>query len=336
MKLLQRNTLSRLLSAGWVTMVLIFLIAHSPAHAQYATHIVVAQDGSGDYTTIQAAIDNAKAFPDKRVTIFIKNGRYREKVQVPACNTRLTLKGESAEKTIISWDDYFDRIGRGRNSTFFTFTLQVLADDFYAENLTIENTAGPVGQAVALDVQANRCAFRNCRILGHQDTLYAAGAGCRQYFTHCYIAGATDFIFGAAAALFDSCTIHSRSNSFITAASTPKDQAYGYVFRHCWLTADPGVDSVYLGRPWRDFARVVFLDCDLGAHILPEGWSNWPGTQRDKTAWYAEFENSGPGAGTARRVAWSHRLTKKETRKYTLKKVLTPKKGSTGHWWKGY
>ncbi|MCC6460866.1 MAG: pectin esterase [Saprospiraceae bacterium] len=290
----------------------------------YATRLVVAQDGSGDCATIQEAINQAKAFPDQRITIFIKKGVYREKVKVHAWNTLLTLQGEDPATTRITGDDFFDKINLGRNSTFYTATVLVQADDFRAENLSIENTAGPVGQAVALAVEADRCIFLNCRVLGHQDTLYVAGSNARQYFKNCYIEGTTDFIFGAATALFDSCGIHSKSNSYITAASTPRSKRFGMVFRHCVLSAAPGVDSVYLGRPWRDFARVVFFKCHLGAHILPEGWANWTDTRRDQTACFAEFNNSGPGAGAARRVPWSRRLSSREARQYRLAKILAP------------
>jgi pectinesterase len=305
-------------------MLLLFCIGSVLAHAQYDTLMIVAQDGSGDFTRIQQAIDHAKAFPDTRITIFIKSGIYREKVKVNACNTRLSLRGENAATTIISWDDHFDKIGRGRNSTFYTATLLVQADDFRAENLSIENTAGPVGQALAVAVEADRSVFRNCRILGNQDTLYTAGSNSRQYYVQCYIEGTTDFIFGAATALFDSCTIHSKSNSYITAASTPAGNRFGYVFQYCRLTASPGVDSVYLGRPWRDFARVVFLYCEMGGHILPEGWSNWQHTTRDQTAFYREYGNVGLGANPKQRVKWSKMLSKKEVKQYTLEKILAP------------
>ena len=302
---------------------------------QYATRITVAQDGSGDYTSIQAAIDNAKAFPDERITIFIKSGIYIEKVKVHAWNTLLTLKGENAATTIITWDDYFDGINRGRNSTFYTYTLLVQGDDFQAEDLRVANTAGPVGQAVALAVEADRCVFRNCSVTGYQDALYTAGSNSRQYYDHCYIEGTTDFIFGPATALFDSCTVHSKSNSFITAASTPKGKRYGYVFLNCRLTAKAGVDSVYLGRPWRDFARVVFIHCDMGAHIRPEGWHHWSGTHRDQTAFFAEFGNTGPGADTSKRVPWSHRLNRKAVRRYVPENILkaTPSPDPSPAFW---
>ena len=286
--------------------------------------MTVATDGSGNYTSIQKAIDACKSFPDKRITIHIKNGVYNEKIVVPACNNRLSIIGESIEKTIITYGDFFGKINRGRNSTFYTYTMLVEADDFYAENLTIENSAGAVGQAVALHVRGDRCAFHNCRILGNQDTLYTEGLNSRQYFKNCYIEGTTDFIFGSATVLFKNCTIFSKSNSFITAASTPQQMSFGYVFLNCKLQAKEGVDKVFLGRPWRDYARVVFINCDLGHHILPAGWSNWTGTNRDKTAYFAEFENTGPGAGKSLRVNWSHQLTEKEASGYVIEKILSP------------
>jgi pectinesterase len=294
-------------------------------NAQDKYEMTVAQDGSGDFKTIQQAIDACKSFPDKRITIFIRNGVYHEKVVVPDCNPMISMIGESSEKTIISFDDFFGRINRGRNSTFYTYTVLVEADDFIAENITFENSAGLVGQALALSVEGDRCVFRNCRIIGNQDALYTDGLNSRQYFNNCYIEGTTDFIFGCATVLFDSCTICSKSNSFITAASTPQGKEFGYVFRFCRLTAKEGADKVYLGRPWRDYAKVVFLYCEMGRHIIPAGWSNWSGTTRDKTAWFAEFGNTGPGANTSQRVPWSHQLTKEEAAGYTAESILTPR-----------
>ncbi len=294
------------------------------ALSQDEYNITVALDGSGNFTTIQAAVDAARSFPDKRVTIHVKNGIYREKVVVPSVNAKLSIIGEDAAKTIITWDDYFGKINRGRNSTFYTYTLLVIADDFYAENLTVENSAGPVGQALALFVKGDRCVFRNCRLLGNQDTLYTDGLNSRQYFDGCYIEGTTDFIFGPATALFNNCTVHSKRDSYITAASTPEGKPFGYVFMNCKITAAPEAKKVYLGRPWRDYAKTVFIGCELGAHIVPEGWSNWSGTGRDKTAYYAEYNNRGAGADISRRVPWSHQLTKKEAKKYTIKNILSP------------
>ncbi len=298
------------------------LITGSAVSSQEIYEYTVAKDGSGDFTTIQNAVDASKAFPDKRVTIHIKDGIYHEKVKIPACNTRLSLIGENPGKTVISYDDYFDRINRGRNSTFYTYTLMIEADDFYAENLTIENTAGPVGQAVALHIEGDRCIIRNCRILGNQDTLYTSGQNSRQYFEECYIEGTTDFIFGAATVLFEGCTVISKSNSYITAASTPEGRKFGYVFIRCKILPDEGVDKVFLGRPWRDYARVVFINSEMGPHILPQGWANWDGTSRDKTAYYAEYGNTGPGSSTENRVPWSHRLTPDEAAVYTKDNIL--------------
>jgi pectinesterase len=290
--------------------------------AQEKTEFTVAQDGSGDFTSVQAAVDACKAFPDQRVIIHLKNGIYHEKVKIPACNTRLSILGENAEKTIITWDDYFSKINRGRNSTFYTYTMMVEADDFYMENVTVENSAGPVGQAVALHVEGDRCSFRNCRILGNQDTLYTAGQNSRQYFNQCYVEGTTDFIFGAATVVFDECTIFSKGDSYVTAASTPQGKPFGYVFLHCQLTSAAGVTKVFLGRPWRDYAKTVFLNCEMGAHIVPAGWSNWSGTSRDKTVFYAEFENTGPGANPAAREPWSHQLTQKQASRYSVSNIL--------------
>lgn len=315
----------------------LMILTASGLRAQDKLKITVAQDGSGDFTTIQSAIESCKSFPDTRITMYVKNGTYHEKVKIPTCNTGLSIIGESVEKTIISFGDYFNKMNQGRNSTFFTYTMLVEADDFYAKNLTIENSAGPVGQAVALHVEGNRCVFRNCRILRNQDTLYTAGQNSRQYFTDCYIEGTTDFIFGAATVLFEGCTVNSKTNSYITAASTVKGKPYGYVFRNCKITASEGVNKVYLGRPWRDYAKVVFMNCELEAHIVPEGWANWDKTTRDKTAYFAEFENKGKGANPEKRVSWSHQLTAKEVKKYTLENILTsylPEEPDASEWTK--
>ncbi len=285
--------------------------------------IVVAKDGSGDYTSIQAAIEASKSFPYDRITIFIKKGIYHEKVFVPACNTKISLIGEDKDSTIISYDDYFKEINKGPNSTFYTATLWVQGNDFSAENLTIENTAGPVGQALAISVEADRCSFKNCKFLGNQDTVYLAGEHFRDYFISCYIEGTTDFIFGEATALFEKCTINCKADSYITAASTPQNVKYGFVFKNCTLQAMPGVERVYLGRPWRKYARVVLMNCMMGNFINKEGWSNWKGTDSDKTAFYAEYKSKGKGADIKDRVAWSHQLTEAQAKEYTIKNIFS-------------
>ncbi|WP_303919872.1 pectinesterase family protein [Draconibacterium sediminis] len=293
--------------------------AEAQTNIQY--EITVAQDGSGDFESIQAAIDATKAYPPQPITIFIKNGLYREKVCVPSWNNKLSLIGEDRENTIIIWDDYFDKINRGRNSTFFTYTLKVEADDFNAENLTISNAAGPVGQAVALHVEGNRCRFKNCKFLGNQDTAFLDGENSNQLFENCIITGTTDFIFGSATVVFHKCTIISKKDSYITAASTQKNKDFGFVFLDCNLQADEGVHTVYLGRPWRPYAKTVFLNCFLGKHICNEGWAVWSNKEDKTTTFYAEHNNTGPGANPDR-VEWANQLSRKEASKYTLKNIL--------------
>ena len=298
-----------------------YAITATKTTSEDKSYMVVAQDGSGDYTNIQEAINNAKAFPYEKITVFIKEGIYNEKVKIHEWNTNIHLIGESKEKTIIRYDDAFNKVSLGRNSTFYTYTLLVEANDIVLKNLTIENSAGEVGQAVALSVFSNRVVVENCNILGNQDTLYASGIG-KQYYKNCYIEGTTDFIFGSATAYFENCTIHSKKDSYITAASTPKDVNFGYVFKNCNLTSNTETSKVYLGRPWRIYAKTVFINCKFGSHILPEGWHNWSKPEAEKNSFYAEYENSGAGADIRFRVAWSHQLSKKEAKKYTLKNVL--------------
>ena len=284
--------------------------------------ITVAPDSSGDFTSIQAAINSAKSFPPQQIEIFIKDGIYYEKVKIPAWNTNITLRGESKENTIITFDDEFDKIDLGRNSTFYTYTLMVDANDCVIENLSIKNTSGPVGQAVALHVEADRCVFKNINIIGHQDALYAAGENCRQYYANCYIEGTTDFIFGAATALFENCTILSKSNSYITAASTNQGEEFGFVFYQCRFEADSNATNVYLGRPWRKYAKTVIIECYLGPHINPEGWKIWSNAEKPETTYYAEYKNYGPGSKTDQRVKWSNQLSKVEYKKFKKSSIL--------------
>jgi pectinesterase len=305
-----------------LSVLLLFALFEVKAQEKY--QFTVAQDGTGDFTSIQKAINACKAYPDQRVTLFVKNGTYKEKILVPACNTRLSIVGESADKTILTFDDYFDKINRGRNSTFYTYTLLVLANDFSMENITIENSAGPVGQAIALYVEGDRCTFRNCLILGNQDTLLASGMFCRQYFENCTIEGTTDFIFGEATTLFENCTIYCKTDSYITAASTPEGKPFGFVFRNCKITASENAKKVYLGRPWRIYAKVAFLNCEMGSFILPEGWHNWSKPESEKTTVFAESGNTGAGADNKNRVSWSHQLSKKDAADYTKERIFIP------------
>lgn len=292
---------------------------------QKSIQFIVAQDGSGDFKNIQDAIYASPAFPYEQISIVIKNGIYNEKVRIPEWNSKIVLKGESKEKTIITFDDNFSKINLGRNSTFYTSTILVEGDDFSASNLTIKNTSGDNGQGIALSVVANRAKISNCNILGNQDTLYLSGKEAKQYFVDCYIEGTTDFIFGSATAFFENCEIHSIKSSYITAASTPEDTLFGFVFKNCNLTAEPSATTVYLGRPWRIYAKTVFLNCEMGKQIKPEGWGNWSKPDAEKLAFYAEYDCKGEGFQPEKRVSWSHQLKKKEADKYTLKNVLKDK-----------
>jgi pectinesterase len=290
----------------------------------------VALDGSGDFTKIQEAINASPSFPYEKVTVFIKNGIYNEKIRIPEWNTHLALVGESKENTIISFDDNFSKINTGRNSTFFTYTVLVEGDDFSASNLTIKNASGDNGQAIALSLVANRAQVLNCNILGNQDTLYLSGKNAKQYFKDCYIEGTTDFIFGSATALFEDCEIRSIKNSYITAASTPQDTTFGFVFKNCKLTAGAAATAVYLGRPWRIYAKTVYINCDMGKHIRPEGWHNWSKPEAEQNAFYGEYNGKGEGYQPTKRVAWSHQLSKKEAQDYTIENIL---KDSVSNWY---
>ncbi len=286
---------------------------------QYKYIFTVAKDGSGEYKYIQDAIDAMRVYPLAPITLYIKNGVYNEKIELPATNTDVTFIGESVDKTIIVFNDYS---GRGKLTTFTSYTAKISGNRFRAENITFSNSAGAVGQAVALHVDADNASFVNCRFLGHQDTIFTGGETARQLFVNCYIEGTTDFIFGPATAVFQNCEIHSKTNSYITAASTTQGKKFGYVFLDCKLTADSAVNKVYLGRPWRSNAKTVFLRCTMGKHITPEGWNNWGNPANEQTTLYGEYKNSGPGANLNNRVKWSHQLNDKEAAGYTLATIF--------------
>ena len=281
--------------------------------------IVVSRDGTGNFRTLQEAIESARAFMDYTVTIYVKNGVYKEKVIVPSWVENIDIIGEDRDKTIITYDDHANINKMG---TFRTYTVKVEGSDITFKNLTIENNAAQLGQAVALHTEGDRLKFINCRILGNQDTIYTGAKFTRLYFKGCYIDGTTDFIFGPSTALFEDCIIHSKRNSYVTAASTPKEAKYGYVFKHCKLTAEPGVDKVYLGRPWRPYAYTLFIECELGKHIVPAGWHNWGKQSNEETARYMEYKNTGEGANASERVAWSKQLTKKEAEAVTVDAIF--------------
>ena len=299
---------------------LLLLVAVSGTWAQERQDtIVVSRDGTGNFRTLQEAIESARAFMDYTVTIYVKNGVYKEKVIVPSWVENIDIIGEDRDKTIITYDDLANINKMG---TFRTYTVKVEGSDITFKNLTIENNAAQLGQAVALHTEGDRLKFINCRILGNQDTIYTGAKFTRLYFKDCYIDGTTDFIFGPSTALFEDCIIHSKRNSYVTAASTPKEAKYGYVFKHCKLTAEPGVDKVYLGRPWRPYAYTLFIECELGKHIVLAGWHNWGKQSNEETARYMEYKNTGEGANASERVAWSKQLTKKEAEAVTVDAIF--------------
>ncbi|MBT30271.1 MAG: pectin esterase [Thalassobius sp.] len=285
---------------------------------------VVAADGSGDFKKVQDAVNAVPDFRKNTTTIFIKKGTYKEKLVLPTSKTNVTFIGEDVNTTILTNDDYASKknvfgeeMGTTGSSGFFVF-----GDDFKAENITFENSAGPVGQAVAVRVDGDKVIFNNCRFLGFQDTLYPHGDASRQYYKNCYIEGTVDFIFGWSTAVFDNCEIYCKENGYVTAASTLETTKFGFVFLNCKITGDADKDSFYLGRPWRPYSNVVFIDCFLDKQIKPEGWNNWGSEEKEKTAFYAEYNSTGPGANPSKRVEWAHQLTKEEAAQYTIENIL--------------
>jgi len=296
------------------------LTAQTANPQQYKYIFTVAKDGSGDFKYIQDAIDAMRVYPLAPITLYIKNGVYNEKIELPANNTDVNFIGESVEKTIISFNDYS---GRGKLTTFNSYTAKISGNRFTAANISFVNAAGRVGQAVALYVDADKAVFKNCRFLGDQDTIFAAGENSSQLFSDCYIEGTTDFIFGPSTAVFQNCTIKAKSNSYITAASTAPGKLFGYVFLDCNILVDSSVSKVYLGRPWRSLAKTVFVRCTLPKQIAPEGWNNWGNPENEKTVYYAEYKCSGEGAASGKRVNWVKQLTEKEARNYTPEYIFT-------------
>lgn len=307
---------------------------------------VVAQDGSGDFFTLTEAVAAVPDFCRDTTRILVCEGVYREKIVVPATKRNVILEGvrgigPDADRSAVAsetgalsrrgavtvtWDDYAAKTGATGHplGTSGSSTVYFGGDGWTVRGLTFENAAGCVGQAVAVQCLGTDLHFIGCRFLGNQDTLYLYGVGNRDgetcaenariRFDDCYVEGTTDFIFGSAAALFRNCEIRSKADSYVTAASTCKGQPVGFVFRNCRLTAAEGVTRCWLGRPWRDYAQTVFVDCHLGPHIVPEGWHDWSKPHAHRTAFYAEYHSEGPGAAPRSRVGWSRQLTEKEVR----------------------
>ena len=286
-------------------------------------HFVVDLKGNGDFSTVQEAINAVPDFRKNETKIFIKNGIYKEKLVLPTSKTNVSFVGEDKNKTILTYDDFAQKhntfgeeVGTTGSTSFYVF-----GNDFKAKNITFENSAGPIGQAVAVRVDGDRVIFQNCKFIGNQDTLYLHGNQSRQYYKDCYIEGTVDFIFGWSTGFFENCEIYCKSKGYITAASTNKNTAYGFVFKNCKLTGSALENTFYLGRPWRDYAKTVFIDCYMDKHIKPEGWHNWGKTNAEQTTFYAEYNSSGSGA-SKKRVPWAKTLTKKESDTFTPFNIL--------------
>jgi pectinesterase len=317
-------------------------IAWMSCGAAHTKTVVVASDGGGGFATVQQAIAVVPEHATDRWIIEIKPGTYQGPIIVPKEKRNITFHGEDAKTTILTWSrNVRDPIPDGSDK--FNPGVQIKADDFVAENLTIQNTSGNHGQALALRVDGDRECFNNCRIIGWQDTLMVNNG--RDYFKNCYIAGRVDFIYGSATAVFDHCEIHSRNGGHITAASTPQEQPYGFVFLNCKLTGDARpwnpattnpstteppdkIDKMAdLGRPWRPYASDTYINCYMDDHIKPEGWNNWRNPANEKTARYSEYHSTGPGAHPESRFKWTRQLTQDEADKITAKNVLAGKDG---------
>ncbi len=307
------------------------LTASAAGKFDNADTIVVARDGTGQFRNVGEAIEVCRAFMDYHKVIYVKKGTYKEKLIIPSWLQNIEICGEDRDQTIITWDDHANieadispltsHLSPQKIGTFRTYTLKIEGNDITLKNITIENNAAKLGQAVALHTEGDCLTFVNCRFLGNQDTVYTGVAGTRLFFKDCYIEGTTDFIFGPSTAWFEHCDIYCKANSYITAASTPQEIMYGYIFNNCTISCAPDVTKLYLGRPWRDYGYTLFMHCTLPSQIRPEGWHHWQ-KEREQTARYLEFENTGEGAATDKRVGWSRQLTKKEAKEITPENVF--------------
>lgn len=307
---------------GWYTYSPQQVIDEYPGwYAKWHPALIVAADGSGDCRTVQAAFDKCVAGE----TVFIRPGVYREKLVLGAGKDHITVIGDDAVTTVLTYADHPGMVLPNGDSvnTRNSYSVRIDASDVLMRDICIRNDAGfGAGQSVGLEARGDRLVFEHCRIIGNQDILFLNSDSSRQYYRDCYIEGTTDFIFGSATAWFERCQIHSKKNSHVTAASTPQEHSYGFVFDSCRLTGDTSLHRVSLGRPWRPYSSVVYLHCWLGPQILPDGWANWNKTDNDKTARYSEFDSQGPGANPTGRVPWSHQLSAAEAAKITFSNVF--------------
>ncbi|GGF22498.1 pectinesterase family protein [Flavobacterium limi] len=284
--------------------------------------IVVAKDGSGNYSSVQAAVNAAPSNSSARTKIYIKNGTYYEVITVPSNKTNLTLIGQSSTGTILTYNNYASKINPATGTAYGTSNSAstfINGAGFYALNLTFANSSGPVGQAVAVRSTADKAVFKNCRFLGNQDTYYPHSG--RSYHENCYFEGTTDFIFGGAIAYFQNCQLYTKGGSSITAANTASHLAYGFVFNNCQITGS-GSNITDLGRPWGGYASVTFMNTSMTNAIKAAGWNDWGNAANQATARFAEYNNSGAGNVPASRVSWSKKLTAAQATSYTKLNVL--------------
>jgi pectinesterase len=309
--------------------------AANPKIKEDVYNCIVSHDFSADYKDLQSAINAAPDHGTKPFRILVKPGAYQGQFIVPKEKARIQIIGEDVTNTILTYALNVYETNADTIPKFKGIGVIVLGDDFRADNLTFANTSGDHGQALALRVMGDRAVFNRCRLLGWQDTLRVDDA--RQYFTNCYIEGRVDFIYGSGTAVFDRCEIHSKNGGYVTAANTPADKPLGFVFLDCKLTGDPTpwvnptnavaaapakAPMTYLGRPWRPYASVTYVRCDLGDHIRPAGWDNWRNPTNELTARFAEYQSTGPGANPAQRVKWSRQLTDDAAKELTVEKIL--------------
>ena len=317
--------------------------------------IHISLDGTGDFTSIQAALDSLPADNTEPQTLYIHNGVYKERITLKV--PYVTFLGEDPEKTILTYDLYAKMIMEdgSKRGTFRSYSFLIDTHDFTARNITFENSSGEgsaVGQALAMYADGDRLFFDSCRFLGGQDTLFTGPLppkeievngfigpkqhdpriNGRHYYKNCYIEGDIDFIFGSATAYFENCTLFSKYtgkeiSSYVTAASTPEGQEYGYVMNQCQFLSNCPKGNAYLGRPWREFAKTVLINCYIDEHIRPEGWHDWNKPGAHDTTFYGEYGSYGPGADMEQRPEWIHRLTETDLPHYTKEAVPSGEDG---------
>lgn len=297
---------------------------------RWMTQLVVAQDGSGNFTSVQAAVDAVPGFNQERVIIYITEGFYHEKIIVPADKNKITFIGENRDTTILNFNETpYVQYSTDSQYRVSSASTAILASDFTAENITFQNSSPQgEGQALAVDLRGDRMVFTNCRFVSHQDTVFCNTEG-RLYFYQCRIQGDVDYIYGPATAVFEDCDIVNvrKTGGYVTAASTPEGKEFGFVFIGSRIIGDVNPGTVWLGRPWRQFAHVAYINCYMSEVVQPTGWHNWGKPDYEKTARYEEYNSSGPGANPTGRVPWSRQLTDEEASRYTVENIL---KGNDG------